>query len=124
MTDTKLTSEEIDQALGFAGRLADSAWQAIAPHFRALEEIENKLEDEAGVSFDPVTEADQAAERAMRALIAAERPDDGVQGEEYADRESKNGFNWVLDPIDGGPAARRLSTAICGRRLRFQAKPI
>lgn len=101
MTDTKLTSEEIDQALGFAGRLADSAWQAIAPHFRALEEIENKLEDEAGASFDPVTEADQAAERAMRALIAAERPDDGVQGEEYADRESKNGFNWVLDPIDG-----------------------
>ena len=101
MTDVKLTPEEIEQTLGFAGRLADSAWQAIAPHFRALDLIENKLADEAGASFDPVTEADQAAERAMRALIAAERPDDGVQGEEYADTASKNGFNWVLDPIDG-----------------------
>lgn len=101
MSHPDFTTDDIEQALGFAGRLADAAWGAIAPHFRALQAIENKLADESGSRFDPVTEADQAAERAMRALIAAERPDDGVQGEEYDDTPSKNGFNWVLDPIDG-----------------------
>jgi histidinol phosphatase-like enzyme (inositol monophosphatase family) len=101
MTDTYLSPESIKEALGFAGRLADAAWMAIAPHFRALDGVENKLAAEPGASFDPVTEADQAAERAMRALIGSERPEDGVQGEEYDDDPSKNGFNWVLDPIDG-----------------------
>lgn len=101
MNTPHLSAQQIDEALGFAGRLADVAWAAIAPHFRALDGVQNKLADQAGSSFDPVTEADQAAERAMRALITAERPDEGVQGEEYDDAPSKNGFNWVLDPIDG-----------------------
>ncbi len=101
MTRSALTPDEIDEACVFAGRLADAAWQAIAPHFRALDAIQNKREAEPGADFDPVTEADQAAERAMRALISANRPQDGVQGEEYADSPSQNGFNWVLDPIDG-----------------------
>ena len=101
MTHTPLSPDEIDQALGFAGRLADAAWAAIAPHFRALDAVQNKLDAAPGDAFDPVTEADQAAERAMRALIAEQRPKDGVQGEEYDDTPSQNGFNWVLDPIDG-----------------------
>ncbi|MEM7662383.1 MAG: inositol monophosphatase family protein [Pseudomonadota bacterium] len=95
-----LNDTEIEAALAFAGRLADSAGDAIAPHFRALDAIEEKESSERD-GFDPVTEADKGAERAMRALIEAERPDDGIVGEEYGERPSQNGFTWLLDPVDG-----------------------
>ncbi|MEJ6398379.1 inositol monophosphatase family protein [Yoonia sp. 208BN28-4] len=51
--------------------------------------------------FDPVTEADRAAELAMRTIIEAERPDDGILGEEYGTKPGTSGLTWVLDPIDG-----------------------
>ncbi|MEM9668181.1 MAG: histidinol-phosphatase [Pseudomonadota bacterium] len=96
----ELSEVELEAALLFAGRLADSARAAIAPHFRALSEVEEKT-GSAKQGFDPVTEADRGAERAMRALIEAERPSDGIIGEEYGERESENGFTWLLDPVDG-----------------------
>jgi histidinol-phosphatase len=49
----------------------------------------------------PVTEADQAAEKALRARIEAERPRDGVIGEEYGETTGSGGRRWILDPIDG-----------------------
>lgn len=48
-----------------------------------------------------MTEADRAAEAAMRQLIETERPDDGIIGEEYGTRNEGAGRQWVLDPIDG-----------------------
>ncbi len=51
--------------------------------------------------FDPVTEADRAAEQAMRDILAAERPDDGILGEEFGTKAGTSGLTWVLDPIDG-----------------------
>lgn len=57
----------------------------------------NKLKD----GFDPVTEADKAAERAMRALLQVHRPEDAIIGEEYGRSEGTSGLTWVLDPIDG-----------------------
>ena len=51
--------------------------------------------------FDPVTEADREAERAMRALLAARRPADGILGEEFPATEGTSGLTWVIDPIDG-----------------------
>ena len=62
----------IDEDLALANRLADAAWSAIRPHFRALSSVENKAG--AGQSYDPVTEADRAAEKAMRDIILRERP--------------------------------------------------
>lgn len=50
---------------------------------------------------DPVTEADQAAERLLVQSIEAARPEDGLLGEEGSDTESSSGYRWVLDPIDG-----------------------
>lgn len=78
--------------------MADAAREAILPYFRrpGLAAI-NKLAD----GFDPVTEADRAAERAMRDLLVAYRPQDGVFGEEYGKSEGTSGLTWVLDPIDG-----------------------
>ena len=51
--------------------------------------------------FDPVTEADRAAEAAMRAIIEDERPEDGILGEEMGTKSGTSGLTWVLDPIDG-----------------------
>ena len=78
--------------------LADAARSVILPHFRGVGlETDNKYD----VGFDPVTEADRAAERAMRDILHRERPDDAILGEEYGASEGTSGLTWVLDPIDG-----------------------
>lgn len=94
-----MTDPQQAQALApFARRLADAAREAILPLFRSAETVaENKLD----AGYDPVTEADRAAERAMRQLIEAERPQDGIQGEEYGVKQTESGLVWYLDPIDG-----------------------
>ncbi len=83
--------------LAFADTLADAAREAILPYFRTA----HSITDKGGSRFDPVTDADQAAERAMLSLIENRFPDHGVLGEEYGERASKSGYQWVLDPIDG-----------------------
>ena len=84
---------ETDVAL--AQRLADAAGAAIRPRFRGAFGLEAK-DDQS-----PVTLADREAEEAMRRLILAERPMDGIIGEEFGVREGSSGRQWVLDPIDG-----------------------
>lgn len=78
-----------------AKRLADEAGEIVRPYFRKPMTIEIKGDD------SPVTIADRAVEKRMREIIEAERPDDGIYGEEFGIKESKNGLTWVLDPIDG-----------------------
>jgi POT family proton-dependent oligopeptide transporter len=87
--------EMTDNDLALALRLADLAGAAIRPLFRGQWSEEKK----ADRSF--VTEADRAAEAAMRRLIEAEFPRDGIIGEEYGTRNEGAGRQWVLDPIDG-----------------------
>jgi histidinol-phosphatase len=48
----------------------------------------------------PVTDADQAVERSIRAGIAAARPTDSILGEEYG-TEGTSSRQWIIDPIDG-----------------------
>jgi myo-inositol-1(or 4)-monophosphatase len=79
-----------------AHRLADAARAATLRHFRQPLEVVSK-----GAAFDPVTVADREAEAAMRAILAAERPDDAVLGEEAGATPGTSGLTWVLDPIDG-----------------------
>jgi myo-inositol-1(or 4)-monophosphatase len=60
----------------------------------------------SGVSYkstntDPVSDADRAAEAAVVTMITAERPDDGLFGEEGAARVGSTGLRWVIDPLDG-----------------------
>lgn len=50
---------------------------------------------------DVVTAADHAAERLVVETLLAERPDDGVLGEEGASRTGTSGRTWVIDPVDG-----------------------
>ncbi len=82
-----------------AHEMADAARVEALAYFRMQDTGEqNKAE---GGSFDPVTLADQNAEQAMRAILKARRPDDGIIGEEFGVSAGTTGLNWVLDPIDG-----------------------
>jgi myo-inositol-1(or 4)-monophosphatase len=58
-------------------------------------------EDKGAGAYDPVTEADREAERAMRALIHSRYPEHGVTGEEWPDEPGKSSYRWSLDPVDG-----------------------
>ena len=49
----------------------------------------------------PVTAADRACEKLIVDQIAREFPEDGVLGEEGANRQTQNGRKWIIDPIDG-----------------------
>jgi histidinol phosphatase-like enzyme (inositol monophosphatase family) len=49
----------------------------------------------------PVTNADREAETVMVDLLAAAFPDDGILGEEGAERFSRSRWTWTIDPIDG-----------------------
>ncbi|HYW28837.1 MAG TPA: inositol monophosphatase family protein [Gaiellales bacterium] len=80
--------------LALALELADLADSTSLPRFGAhdLRVIEK-------ADSSPVTDADHAVEQALRSRLAAERPRDGVLGEEHGATEG--GARWVLDPIDG-----------------------
>jgi len=58
------------------------------------------LDEKSGV-FDFATQMDHESEKLIVSAILAARPDDGLLGEEGANRESKSGVTWVIDPIDG-----------------------
>lgn len=87
-----------EHVLNTAHAMADAARSVILPLFRTSTlSAENKLAN----GFDPVTEADRAAEQAMRKVLSAARPEDGVLGEEFGETQGHSGYRWVLDPIDG-----------------------
>ncbi len=78
-----------------ANRLADAAGAAIRDFWRGEIGIEAKQD------ASPVTLADRAAEEAMRRVLAAEAPRDGIIGEELGSERADASRVWVLDPIDG-----------------------
>jgi myo-inositol-1(or 4)-monophosphatase len=87
-----------DKLVSSANRLADASGAVIRPYFRQRIAVAHKPGKGA---FDPVTEADKGAEKAMRAIIERERPEDGILGEEFGEKQGSNGLRWVLDPVDG-----------------------
>jgi histidinol phosphatase-like enzyme (inositol monophosphatase family) len=84
--------------IALATRLADAARAAILPHFRS------GLAHERKPDASPVTLADRGAEEAMRRILTAEVPRDGIVGEEFGISEGRSKRQWVLDPIDGTTA--------------------
>ncbi|QOC90481.1 histidinol-phosphatase [Micromonospora craniellae] len=82
--------------LALAHRLADAADAISVARFRALD-----LRVEAKPDLTPVSDADTAVERAIRALLTEQRPDDGLLGEEYGVSPAAGTRQWVVDPIDG-----------------------
>lgn len=48
-----------------------------------------------------VSDADRDAEALIRNLLAAERPEDGLLGEEGSQADGASGRRWLVDPLDG-----------------------
>ena len=57
--------------------------------------------DTKSSSVDVVTQFDRASEELIVGRLAVARPDDGLVGEEGADRVGTSGVTWLIDPIDG-----------------------
>ena len=90
------TRESLSESLV---ELLSIAAAEILPYFRQPLAVENKLS--GSVDFDPVTDADRRAERAIRAEIEIRYPNDSIFGEELADKTGDSEYSWVIDPIDG-----------------------
>lgn len=93
-------STDLSALARIAGRAADRARPEILSRFRSVA-VETKADG------SPVTEADRAAERAIRELLAEETPDVPILGEEYGGEREAAGRRWVVDPIDGTIAFSR-----------------
>jgi inositol-phosphate phosphatase/L-galactose 1-phosphate phosphatase/histidinol-phosphatase len=81
--------------LALGSRLADLAAGHSLRTFRTALQVDLKAD------ASPVTQADRAAEAAMRALLEAEVPAHGILGEEHGRVRIDADHVWVLDPIDG-----------------------
>jgi myo-inositol-1(or 4)-monophosphatase len=81
----------------FAWELARIARAETLPRWLEACAVDNK----GGAVFDPVTDADREAERAMREHIRKNYPDHAVTGEEWPDQPGSSPFCWSLDPVDG-----------------------
>ncbi|MAT15642.1 MAG: histidinol phosphate phosphatase [Planctomyces sp.] len=89
-------TSEIESRLQLALQLAEEAQEFILQHYQ-----NKSLEVELKGDSSPVTIADRGAEELIRKRLAEVHPGDGVVGEEFDDKESDNGYKWILDPIDG-----------------------
>lgn len=69
--------------------LADAEGQALEIESKSLE------------CLDPVTNADRGVEQALRQLIEANFPEDGIIGEELGSVRPDATRCWSIDPIDG-----------------------
>lgn len=82
--------------LGLALELAGHADQLTMSRFEAAD-----LNVKSKPDMTPVSDADLACEKLLRAELAKARPQDEVLGEEFGGEQIMSGRQWVIDPIDG-----------------------
>jgi histidinol-phosphatase len=87
---------EVREDVALALQLADQADALTTERFGALD-----LHIDTKPDLTPVTDADRGAESMLREILAQQRPDDVVLGEEFGGTAVFTGRQWVLDPIDG-----------------------
>ncbi len=88
-------SSDLASLAKLAARAADAARAEILPRFR-------KVGVEIKGDGSPVTEADRAAEQAIRRVLHDGDPSAAILGEEFgAEGDVRHGAAWVIDPIDG-----------------------
>jgi len=85
-----------NQLLEVAERAARAAGAELISRWGGPLNVQTKSTD-----TDPVSEADLAAERAIREILASERPDDAILGEEGGETGTGSELRWVVDPLDG-----------------------
>lgn len=93
----KVTGSGHHELLLVGRRAAEAAAATLLDGLRrARSSVETK-----STSTDMVTEMDRAAEQLIVESILADRPDDGIVGEEGTARGGTSGVQWIVDPIDG-----------------------
>ena len=93
-------SRDLAALAALAERAADRARAEVLPRFR-------KVGFETKADGSPVTEADRAAEQAIRSVLRAGEPGVALIGEEFGVEGDAGGQAWVIDPIDGTIAFTR-----------------
>lgn len=83
------------QEIETARRAAQLSAELALRHQKTGVTAENKPDD------SPVTIADKECEKLISKMLDDAYPDDGILGEEGSRKESKNGRQWIIDPIDG-----------------------
>lgn len=91
-----MDASALQSRLDFALEAARDAQELILGYYQSA-----SLNVDLKQDSSPVTAADQGAERLIRDRLAEAFPQDGILGEEFGTLESKNGFKWILDPVDG-----------------------
>jgi myo-inositol-1(or 4)-monophosphatase len=86
------------ELLAVALRAADAGAEQLRARFRRpAVDVRTKT-----TATDPVSAADLAAEQAIRELLARERPQDAILGEEGGETMGADAsLRWVVDPLDG-----------------------
>ena len=92
------SSDDPAALLALAREAAERAGELLRLRFEAGPErtVTTKSTD-----TDLVSEADFAAQRAIRGLLDERRPGDGFLGEEGGDAAGSTGLRWIVDPLDG-----------------------
>ncbi|HSG69022.1 MAG TPA: inositol monophosphatase family protein, partial [Planctomycetaceae bacterium] len=91
-----MDSAQLKNRLDFAISVAREAQTLILTYYQNV-----NLSVDLKKDASPVTAADKGAELLIRERLAESFPEDGILGEEFGTTESKNGYRWILDPVDG-----------------------
>jgi myo-inositol-1(or 4)-monophosphatase len=86
------------ELLALAEQAARAAGELLRERFEAGGE---RATGSKSTPTDLVSEADLAAERAIRDIITSRRPGDAILGEEGGETQEGAGLRWIVDPLDG-----------------------
>ena len=94
----EINSKKIKVFSSFLNSLAKDLTRLYYKKLNKPFKVNNKLK---GKGYDPVTSADKAFEKFIRAKIQKQFPDHQIIGEEFGHKKVKSDFAWIIDPIDG-----------------------
>lgn len=112
-------TDELNKRVPAAEYIASNAGSMIAELFH------RKIRTKQKSVNDFVTELDQDIESMALKTVVEQFKDDGFYGEENTGIDSRNGFEWVVDPIDGTNNYVR-GLPLCGFQLAilYNQEPI
>jgi histidinol phosphatase-like enzyme (inositol monophosphatase family) len=90
-----MSGSEWAREVEVAVEVVESAGRLTLEYFGTTLEIETKSDS------SPVTVADRGAEELIRKRLDEAFPEDGLLGEEFAEKIGRSGRRWIIDPIDG-----------------------
>ncbi|HVN03940.1 MAG TPA: inositol monophosphatase family protein [Bryobacteraceae bacterium] len=86
---------DLTKELDIGCAIARQAGEIAMRYYRTGIRADSKPDD------SPVTRADRECEQAIAQALEEAFPDDGLLGEEGAEKPSRSGRRWIIDPIDG-----------------------